>query len=162
MSAKPHKLLDAQLNAKEMPFAQLIGKLQYASNYTRQNINASVNYLTRYMSNPHIEHEWLQAKRVLRYLKGTQNKDLMFNINVSFTPIAWQNSSFADRPDGKSRTGYEVLMCGFVVAWGSRLQPTMALSTMEAEYMALCRDRHRTEKPYMVKSVMLFHGPFLV
>jgi hypothetical protein len=29
-------------------------------------------------------------------------------------------------------------MCGFVVAWGSILQPTVALSTMEAEYMALC------------------------
>ena len=65
------------------------------------------------MSNPHVEH-WLQAKRVLRNLKGTQNIGLMFNRNISFTPIAWQDSSFVDGPDGKSRTGYAVLMYGFV------------------------------------------------
>jgi hypothetical protein len=33
--AKPHKLLDAKFNAKEMPFAKLIGKLLYVSNCTR-------------------------------------------------------------------------------------------------------------------------------
>jgi len=57
---------------------------------------------------------------------------------VPYTPVAWQDSSFANKPDGKSRTWYAVLMCGSVVAYGSRLQPTVALSTMEAEYMALC------------------------
>ena len=71
-------------------------------------------------------------------MKGTQNKGLLFNRNVSFTPIAWQDSSFADGTDGKSRTGYAIFLCGYDVAWGSRLQPTVALSTMEAEYMALC------------------------
>ena len=39
---------------------------------------------------------------------------------------------------GKLRVGYAVLMCGADVAWGSRLQPTVALSKMEAEYMSLC------------------------
>jgi hypothetical protein len=29
-------------------------------------------------------------------------------------------------------------MCGSVVAWGSRLQPIAALSTMEAKYLTLC------------------------
>ena len=89
------------------------------------------------MSHPHVEH-WLQANRVLRYLKGTQDKCLMFIRNDPFTPIDWQDSSFADGPDGKSRAGYAVLMRGSVVAWGSRLIPTVALSTMEAKYMALC------------------------
>jgi hypothetical protein len=89
------------------------------------------------MSHPHVEH-WLQVERVLRYLKGTQNKGLMLYRNVPFTPISWQDSSFADGRDGKSRAGYAVLMCGYVVAWGSRLQPTVALSTMEVEYIALC------------------------
>ena len=62
----------------------------------------------------------------------------MCNIRIAYTPIAWQDSSFDDGLGGKSRTGYAVLMCGAVVAWGPRLQPTVALSTMEAEYMSLC------------------------
>ena len=36
-----------------------------------------------------------------------------------------------------SRVGYVVLMCGAAVVWGSRLQTTVALSTVEAEYMSL-------------------------
>ena len=30
-----------------------------------------------------------------------------------------------------------MMMCGVATAWGSRLQPTVALGTVEAEYMAL-------------------------
>ena len=115
MSAKPHNFLDSKFKAKEVPYAKLIGKLLYASNYTSPSINASVNYLIKYMSHPHVEHQ-LQAKRVLRYLKGTQDKGLLFDRNVPFTLITWQDSFFADGPDGKSRTGYAVLMCESVVA----------------------------------------------
>jgi len=131
MSAKPYKLLYTQFNKKEMPYAKLVGKLLYASNRTRLDITASVNYLSKYMSHPHVEH-WLRAKRILRYMKGTLDKGLMFNSNVPYTLIAWQDSSFANESDGKSRTGYAVLMCGLDVPWGSRLQPNVAVSTMEA------------------------------
>jgi KUP system potassium uptake protein len=61
----------------------------------------------------------------------------MFNSRIAYTPIVWQDSSFANGSGGKSRTGYVVLMCGASVAWGSILQPIVALSTMEAEYMSL-------------------------
>ena len=111
---------------------KLVGKLLYASNCTRLDTIVSVNYLSRFMSSFHIDH-WLQAKRVLRYLKGALDKGPMLNKHIVYTPIAWQDSSFADGHGGKSRTGYAVLMCGAVVAWGFRLQLIVALSTMEAE-----------------------------
>jgi hypothetical protein len=119
-----------------MPYAKLIEKLLYACNCTRPDNTACVNDLSKYMSHPHVEH-WLHAKRLLRYLNVTLNKSLMFNRNVPYILVTWHNSSFANEPDGKSRTGYTVIMCGFVVAWRSRLQPTVALSKMETEYMAL-------------------------
>jgi len=61
----------------------------------------------------------------------------MFNKRISYVPQAWQDSSFAHGPKVKPRTGFVILMCAVVVAWGSKLQHIVALSTMEAEYMAL-------------------------
>jgi hypothetical protein len=141
MSAKPSKSVSIVLYEEEMPYAKLIGKLLYAFNFARLDITASVNYLSRYMSHPGVEH-WLRTKRLLRYLKGTLDKGLTFNRIVPYTLVAWQDSSFADGLDGKSRTWYAVLVCGSAVAWGFRLQPTVALSTMEDEYMALYAATH--------------------
>jgi histone deacetylase 1/2 len=110
IAAKPSKSVTTVLDKGEMPNAKLIGKLFYASNFTRPNIIASVNYLSRYMFHPGVEH-WLQAKRLLRYLEGTLDKGLTINRIVPYTPVDWQNSSFADGPDGKPCTWYVVLMC---------------------------------------------------
>jgi hypothetical protein len=52
--------------------------------------------------------------------------------------IMWQVASFADGDDRRSRTGFVAMICGSVVAWGSKPQSTVALSTVEAEYMAIC------------------------
>jgi hypothetical protein len=98
MSAKVSKFVPGALDIREMPYAKLFGKLLYcASNYTRPDITASVNYLSRYMSHPSVE-QWLQVKRQLRYLKGTIDKGLVFNRTVPYNPFAWQDSSFADGP----------------------------------------------------------------
>jgi hypothetical protein len=56
--------------------------------------------------------------------------------------IMWQDSSFADGDNMSSRAGCVAMMCGGIVAWGSKLHPTVALSTVEAEYMALCASSH--------------------
>lgn len=125
------------LDTKQFPYAKLVGKLLYASNCTRPDITASVNYLSRYMAKP-TELLWGYAKRVLRYLRGTMDYCLVYSCDFgSPVPMAWQDASFADGPGRKSRTGFVVVLCGAAVSWGSRLQPTVALSTVEAEYMAL-------------------------
>jgi hypothetical protein len=78
-----------------MLYATRVGDFIYASRCTRPNITASVNYQNTYMSHPHVEH-WLQAKRILRYLKDPLDKGLMLNRNAPYTPVSWQDSSFAD------------------------------------------------------------------
>jgi hypothetical protein len=87
MFAKPFKLSDTHFNAKEMPYAKLVGKILYASSCTRPDITTSVNYLSRFISCPHLD-PLLQAKRVLRYLKGTLDKGLVFNKHIVYTPVA--------------------------------------------------------------------------
>ena len=57
--------------------------------------------------------------------------------NCPPSPLCFQDASFGDGPDRRSRTGYVIIMCGAAIAWCSRLQSTVALSTVEAEYMSL-------------------------
>ena len=138
MSAKPtiDDKLDEPLDTKVYKFAKLVGKLMYLANCTRPDIAAAVSHLSRYMSKPTCRH-WEQGKRVLRYLKGTLDYSINYCSSSSPLPTAWQDASYGDGPNMRSRTGFLVTMCGAAVLWGSRLQPSVALSTVEAEYMAL-------------------------
>jgi hypothetical protein len=48
------------------------------------------------------------------------------------------DADFASDPDSRRSTGgYVFKLAGGAVSWGSKLLPTVATSTMEAEYMAL-------------------------
>ena len=62
----------------------------------------------------------------------------MYAANCTQPDIAAANASFGD---GKQRmtctAGFVIMMCGAATASGSHLQPTAALSTIEAQYMAL-------------------------
>ena len=139
----PAKTLDSDdsfgspaLDIKKSVYPSLVGKLLYLSNCTRPDITAAVNYLSRFMSNA-TELHMQQAKRLLRYIQGTLDYCITYSGSVSPEPLCWQDASFADGPGRRSRTGLVVLMCGGAVIWASRLQATVALSTVEAEYMAL-------------------------
>lgn len=72
-------------------------------------------------------------------MKGTLNTKLIFSKNRKYDELQcycdsdWA-SSFCDR---KSCTGYVYLWQGGPIAWHSKKQPTVALSTTEAEYMAI-------------------------
>jgi len=63
---------------RNIPYREVVGKLQYASQGTRPDITFTVSTISRYLANPNKEH-WLATKRILRYLKGTQNMALKFN-----------------------------------------------------------------------------------
>ncbi len=127
---------DQPLNKQSFPFQALVGKLMSCSNCTRPDITTDVNHLSRYMATSTVNH-WAQTKRVLRYLNGTTSFCLTFNGNISLDPIMWQDSSFGDGDNRRSKTGFIAMMCGAPVVWGSKLQSTIALSTVEAEYMAI-------------------------
>ena len=93
------------LNTKSFDYPALVGKLLYLSNCTRQDITAAVNYLSRFMSSP-TELNWEQAKRVLRYVKGTMHYTLTFSGSCTPHPVCFQDASFGDGPDRRSRTRF--------------------------------------------------------
>jgi hypothetical protein len=89
------------------------------------------------MSDPSQSH-WEQAKRVLRYLKGTADSVLMYGGAPSSKLVGWSDSDYAsDIGERRSRTGFVFMLNGAAVSWKSQRQQTVALSTAEAEYMAL-------------------------
>jgi hypothetical protein len=116
MAAKSQKDTKTEiiLDKKRFPFPLLIGKLLYCSKGTRPNITLAVNSLARYMSTPTVSHRE-QAKRILRYLKGTPNFCITYNGKIPTDMIMWQDASFADGDDMRSRTGFVAMMCGGVV-----------------------------------------------
>jgi hypothetical protein len=79
----------------------------------------------------------VQAKRDLRYLNGTKDLCLIYSGGISPEPVFWQDASYADGVERKSKTGLVAMMCGPTILWAVRLQPIIALSIVEAEYMEL-------------------------
>ena len=84
---------------------------------------------------PHLE----AAKRILRYLRGTSHFLLALGRqdHDSVDLVGWTDSNWAKDPDSRCSVGGFVFdVAGSSVSWSSKKQPTLALSTVEAEYMA--------------------------
>ncbi|CAM8923700.1 unnamed protein product [Rhodiola kirilowii] len=62
----------------QLEYANVIGSLMYAMTCTRPDIAFAVGKLSRYTSNPSMQH-WQVIHRVLRYLKGTMNLGLVYS-----------------------------------------------------------------------------------
>lgn len=123
------------LDIKTHPYSTLIGSLMYLSSCTRPDIAQAVGALTRYMSKPTTAH-WTAAKHVLRYLAGTTNYGIIFTPSDS-TLLSYCDANHAgDIDTRRSTTGYVFTFNSGAITWSSRLQPTVAASTTEAEYMA--------------------------
>jgi ribonuclease HI len=124
---------------RNIPYRQLIGGLLYASTSTRPDISQAVNTLSSYMQNPGPAH-WTAAKRVLRYLKNTKALGLTYNGKNQdrITVNAYADADYGgDLDDRRSTSGYVIRINDCAVSWSSKKQPTVALSTAEAEYMAI-------------------------
>lgn len=120
----------------ECPFRELIGALMYAATGTRPDIAHAVGTLSQFSSRPGKKH-WAAAKRVLRYLKGTAHYALTYSKDNEalrgYVDADWANCDI----DRRSFTGSTFIFAGAAISWESRKQRTVALSTTEAEYMAI-------------------------
>lgn len=120
-----------------VPYQEVVGSLLYAALVTRPDIQFAVNTVSRFNNNPGKAH-WNACKRILRYLNGTINYKLTYCREKSGDLHGYCDADWAgDESDRRSMTGYVFIMQGGAVTWNSKKQPTVALSTTEAEYMAM-------------------------
>lgn len=108
----------------------------FLSLITRPDISHALSYLSQFNNN-HDEIHWKSAKRALKYLKKTANYRLTYQKGndgiAGFEDADWGNNLF----DRKSYTGFCYKLLAGIVSWESSKQKTIALSSTEAEYMAI-------------------------
>ena len=120
-------------------YRELVGSLIYAMTCTRPDLCWIVTVLSQHLANPTEEH-CVALKHVLRYLKGTLHYELCFRKSYDGLQLTgFSDASWGSCDDRKSVTGYcfHLNKHGPLISWKSKKQPTVALSTCEAEYMAL-------------------------
>jgi hypothetical protein len=105
----------------------------------------AVHQCARFTTNPRRIHE-LAIRRIVRYLKGTSTKGIILKPsslhNLDCFVVAdfagtWTISTSELPSSVKSRTSYVITFASCLVLWFSKLQSEVALSTTEAEYIAL-------------------------
>lgn len=122
---------------EQYPYRQLLGSLMYFAIMTRPDIAFAISHLSQFASNPSLEH-WQALVHVARYLNTTASLRLTYGsgagdiVLTGYCDADWGSST----DDRRSVTGYCFMINDVVISWNSRKQPTVALSSTEAEYMA--------------------------
>ncbi|XP_062085779.1 secreted RxLR effector protein 161-like [Humulus lupulus] len=116
-------------------YRQLIGSLIYLT-LTRPDILYAVGVASRYMHHPKKPH--LEAvRRMLRYVKDTINYGLVYKKGDEVKIVGYCDTDYAgDYDTRRSSTGYVFKLGSGAVSWCNKTQPTVSLSTTEAEYRA--------------------------
>ncbi|KAD4177939.1 hypothetical protein E3N88_26530 [Mikania micrantha] len=88
------------------------------------------------MQAPKVSHQHA-VKQILRYVKGTINLGIHYKRMGDDTLLGYSDNSYSvDQDDGKGTTGVIFYYNGGPITWLSKKQPTVALSSCEAEFMA--------------------------
>jgi hypothetical protein len=146
--AEPGKALtrdtDGQPRSYNWSYRSLLGMLNYLC-CTRPDILYAVHQCSKFCNDPKLSHE-KAAKRIVRYLKCTPKEGIVLRPDSSKGIQCFVDADFAngwssedcDKPSSVySRTGFVIMYAGCPLVWVSKLQTEVALSTTEAEYIAL-------------------------
>jgi hypothetical protein len=117
-------------------YASIVGSIMYLSNFTRPDLTYSVNQLCRYMSKPS-QHHLSMAYHLLSYINYTLDYGITYS-TTSHKLMGYCDASWLSCVDtSRSNTGFVFMLNNGPISWQSKLQPTVALSTAEAEYLSM-------------------------
>ena len=127
---------------KEMadkPYRSVLGSVMWGQLATRPDLSFSVSLLARFQANPGLNH-WNGLIHVIGYIKNTIDYGLTYSRDFDISPVAFVDADYGGCKDTRrSTSGYVFTMAGGAVTWSSKRQATVALSTVEAEYVAMSR-----------------------
>ena len=122
---------------QSIPYQEAVGCLMYLAHTTRPDIISAVIAVSQYNSCYGKQH-WTAVKRIFRYLKNTTESKLQYSMSVPSGVLGYADADWGgDLDTRRSTTGYVFMSQGGPVSWSCKKQRTVALSTCEAELMAL-------------------------
>ena len=137
---------DSKPHDRKWHYRSIIGKLNYLEKSTRPDIAYAVHQCARFSSDPKIEHAQA-VEYLIKYLEGTKDKGIVMQPKIGLMLEVFADADFCgnwnkntaqyDVSTAKSRSGFVICFAKVPILWTSKLQTQIALSTTEAEYMAL-------------------------
>ncbi|CAM9853869.1 unnamed protein product [Chrysoparadoxa australica] len=121
-------------------YRTVVGALLWLSTSCRPDITSAVRQVSQHVTNPGKEH-WQAAKRILRYLHGTAAMGITYHRSTTQELPAIHAHADADYAGDtetrKSVSGGVIYLAGGAIAWLSRKQSLVTLSSTESELVAL-------------------------
>lgn len=122
---------------KDKLYCEALGSCMWAQVATHPDIAYALSVLAHFQANPGPAH-WKAMVHLLAYLKGMLDYKITYHRGGNLDPISYVDAHYAgDLDTRRSTLGYVFTMAGGPISWSAKCQATVALSTMEAEYMAL-------------------------
>jgi hypothetical protein len=133
--------LPMQTQGEPFNYRRAIGLLMYLANTSRPDIAHPVNFAARFVQYPGPSHV-RAVRQIFRYISGTRHYGLLFqrqdNADQPLSLIGYADADWGGCTEtGRSTTGALITLGGCVIDWSSKRQTTVALSSCEAEYMAV-------------------------
>lgn len=129
----------------DFSYPSAVGMLLYLASNSRPDISFAVHQCACFTHSPKVSHGEA-IRRICRYLKGTSTQGLILRptkklsldtyVDADYAGL-WRREDDQDPVCVKSRTGFVISLANCPLIWQSKLQGQVALSTMEAEYIAL-------------------------
>lgn len=123
-----------------IPYASVVGGVMYTMVCSRSDLSHAISILSRYMIDPSLNH-WDALKKVLRYMREAINLGILFEkiSDKNDQPlVGFVDFDFATDLDNiRSQTEIVFTLFRTAINWKSSLQHIVALSTTEAEYLAM-------------------------
>ncbi|XP_071719071.1 secreted RxLR effector protein 161-like [Rutidosis leptorrhynchoides] len=117
-------------------YQRMVGKLIYLV-HTRPDIAHAVGVVSQFMQQPHVHH--MEAViRIIRYLKKTADHGVIFKRNEDLRTQIYTDASWAgEKGDRKSTSEFFTLVGGNLVAWRSKKQKVVSLSSADSEFRGI-------------------------
>lgn len=127
---------DGGAKANGEVFRSMVGGLIYLT-HTRPDLSYAVNLVARFMQHPSNIHIGA-ARRILKYVAFSDDMGIWYEKCGETTLMGYSDSDWANCVDDrKSLSTYLSFFGNGAISWSSKKQPMVALSSTEAEYIAV-------------------------